>query len=450
MHRGLFRWYGFVKILKNEGRRCFMSNQIKCPHCGEVFTIDESSYDSIVKQIRDHAFEEELRSRIATETKLVESQTETKYKELLSKKETELAKLQIESKQLSSNKENEIALAINNATKQFEEKIHKLESDLQNKETEAKLKLTKMESEKDKKITELDNQLQNIATKNKMEITTLKQSYDLQLQTMNEQVEFYKDFKARQSTKAIGESLEQYCHNEFDKIRSYAFPNAYFEKDNAVSKSTGSKGDFIFRDYQDGVEYVSIMFEMKNEMDTTASKHKNEDFLKELDKDRQEKGCEYAVLVTMLEADSELYNQGIVNVSHRYPKMYVVRPQFFIPIITLIKDGALNAVDAKKQLLEARNQNIDITHFEENMKAFKEDFGRNYELASKKFNTTIEEINKAIDHLNKTKEALLGCEKNLRIANDKAETQLTIKRLTKNSPTVKQMFDDLEKQGKIE
>lgn len=424
-----------------------MNNQIKCPHCGEIFTIDESSYDSIVKQIRDHAFEEELKTRISTETKLVETETESKYKELLSKKENELTKLQLESKQLSTNKENEIELAVNKATKDLEDQIHKLQNDLLIKESESKLKLSEVQMEKDKKISELDHQLQNVDTKYQLEQTNLRQDYETQIKLLKGEVELYKDFKAKLSTKAIGESLEQYCHNEFDKIRSAAFPNAYFEKDNAVSKTSGSKGDFIFRDYQDGMEYVSIMFEMKNEMDATAKKHKNEDFLKELDKDRNEKGCEYAVLVTMLESESDLYNQGIVNMSHRYPKMYVIRPQFFIPIITLIRDGAMNAIEAKKQLMEARNQNIDITHFEENMNAFKEGFARNYELASKKFKTTIDEIDKAIEHLQKTKDALIGCENNLRLANNKAEDQLTIKRLTRNNPTMKKMFEDL-KEGK--
>lgn len=424
-----------------------MSNQIKCPHCGEVFTIDESSYDSIVKQIRDHEFEEELKSRISTEAKLVETETESKYKELLNKKENELTQLQLESKQLSKTKENEIELAVNKATKELEDQIHRLQNDLLVKENESKLKLNEIQMEKDKKITELDNQLQNVDTKYQLEQTSLKQDYETQIKLLKGEVEMYKDFKAKLSTKAIGESLEQYCHDEFDKIRSAAFPNAYFEKDNAISKASGSKGDFVFRDYQDGVEYVSIMFEMKNEAENTTKKQKNEQFFKELDKDRKEKGCEYAVLVTMLEAESDLYNQGIVNMSHRYPKMYVVRPQFFIPIITLIRDGALNSVETKKQLMEARNQNIDITHFEENMNAFKEGFARNYELASKKFQTTIEEIDNAIDHLQKTKDALLGCEKNLRIANDKAEKQLTIKRLTRNNPTMKKMFEDLKKEN---
>lgn len=270
-----------------------------------------------------------------------------------------------------------------------------------------------------------------------------REKYKNALELKEEQISQLKDFKAKQSTKMVGESLEQFCHDEFDKIRAAAFPNAYFEKDNDAK--TGSKGDFIFKESdENGVEFISIMFEMKNEMDTTATKHKNEDFFKELDKDRNEKGCEYAVLVSLLESDSEFYNTGIVDVSHRYPKMYVIRPQFFIPMITLLRNSAMNALSAKRELALVREQNIDITHFEENIEAFKEGFARNYQLASKKFQSAIEEIDKTIDHLQKTKEALLSSENNLRLANNKAE-DLTIKRLTRGNPTMQEKFDKLKK-----
>ena len=269
-----------------------------------------------------------------------------------------------------------------------------------------------------------------------------RESYEEKLKNKDEQIAYYKDFKAKQSTKMIGESLEQHCHNEFNKLRPL-FKNSYFEKDNDAR--TGSKGDFIFREFSpDGVEFISIMFEMKNKNETTATKHKNEDFFKELDKDRREKNCEYAVLVSLLEEDSELYNSGIVDVSYRYEKMYVIRPQFFIPLITLLRNAALNSLQYKRELSVIRNQNIDITHFEEDMNDFKEKFGRNFRLASEKFQKAIDEIDKTIDHLQKTKEALLSSENNLRLANNKAE-ELSIKRLTKNNPTMQQKFEELNK-----
>ena len=272
---------------------------------------------------------------------------------------------------------------------------------------------------------------------------SLKEQYEEKLKLKDEQIEYYKDFKARQSTKMIGESLEQHCLTQFNSIRMTAFPNAYFEKDN--DSRTGSKGDFIYRECaEDGTEFISIMFEMKNEADMTATKHKNEDFFKELDKDRNEKGCEYAILVSLLEIDNELYNNGIVDVSYRYPKMYVIRPQFFIPMITLLRNAAQNSLHYRQELQIVRNQQVDILHFEENMNAFKEGFARNYRLASEKFATAIEEIDKTIDHLQKTKAALLSSENNLRLANNKAD-ELSIKKLTKNAPTVRAMFESLNK-----
>ena len=309
----------------------------------------------------------------------------------------------------------------------IEQKIHDATEVLHAKSAAEYLKL---KNEKDAEIYVL-----------KSKEIALKEKYEGAIKLKDEQIEQLKDFKSKQSTKMVGESLEQYCNDEFNKIRATAFPNAYFEKDNDAR--TGSKGDFIFKDFEDNVETVSIMFEMKNEMDTTATKHKNEDFFKELDKDRKEKGCEYAVLVSLLEADSEFYNNGIVDVSFRYPKMYVIRPQFFIPMITLLKNASLKALEAKKELVLAREQNIDITHFEENIEAFKTSFARNYELASKKFQNAIDEIDKTIDHLQKTKEALLSSENNLRLANNKAD-DLTIKRLTRGNPTMKAKFDELK------
>ena len=409
-------------------------SEIKCPHCGQAFTIDESEYSSLMAQIRDHVFQEEVERRLQSERELVETKTQAKYKELLSEKENQLTKLKAEKEQFKNNKDNEIELAVIKATKDLESKIQQLETESLKKDNENQLKLT-----------ELNNKLANADNKNKMEQANLKQNYEFQLKGMQEQLDLYKDFKLKLSTKAIGESLEQYCHDEFDKLRATAFRDAYFEKDNEVSKTSGSKGDFVFKDFKDGVEYVSIMFEMKNESDETKTKHKNADFFKELDKDRNEKGCEYAVLVSMLEEDSELYNQGIVNVSHRYPKMYVVRPQFFIPIITLIRDGALNSVEAKKELIKMKNQDIDLSNFESNMNKFKEQFGKNYVAANKKFNSAIEEIDKSITHLQKIKDDLISSDRQLRLANDKAQ-DLTIKKLTKNAPSIKEKLDQLHKE----
>ena len=334
----------------------------------------------------------------------------------ISKKDAEIAEL----RSLQANWENEKKLAL---------------SEAENKKIEAI-------SSKDREIAQLKAEREHDAVTSRLEQDNLKNQYEAQLKAKDEEVEFYKDFKARQSTKMIGESLERFCENEFNKLRPTGFQNAYFEKDNEVSGS-GSKGDYIFRESADGVEFASIMFEMKNEADQTATKHRNEDFFKELDKDRNEKGCEYAVLVSMLEPYSELYNIGIVDVSYRYPKMYVIRPQFFIPIITLIRNASRNSLEYKQELMVVRNQNLDITHFEENMNAFKDGFERNYRLASERFNKAIEEIDKTIDHLQKVKESLLGSERNLRLANDKAQ-DLSIKKLTKNNPTMAKKFEDLK------
>ncbi|MDE5768761.1 MAG: DUF2130 domain-containing protein, partial [Oscillospiraceae bacterium] len=324
-----------------------------------------------------------------------------------------------------------------------------LQAKLNAGETEKKLAVAEAVEQKNKelsqKVTEiadLKGELKSKETESRLNEKSLQEQYEEKLKLKDEQIAYYKDFKARQSTKMIGESLEQHCLTQFNSIRMTAFPNAYFEKDNDAR--TGSKGDFIYRESsEEGTEFISIMFEMKNEADATAKKHKNEDFFKELDKDRKEKGCEYAILVSLLEIDNELYNNGIVDVSYKYPKMYVIRPQFFIPMITLLRNAAQNSLHYRRELQIVRNQQIDISHFEENMNAFKEGFARNYRLASEKFTTAIEEIDKTIDHLQKTKAALLSSENNLRLANNKAD-DLSIKKLTKNAPSLKAMFDDLK------
>lgn len=388
-------------------------NEIKCPNCGTIFQIDESDYASIVKQVRDSEFNKEITLR---------------------------------DKEYQKDKENSIKLVQIELEKKYSDEINKKELTITNLQNELKLKDTNQElilknalSEKEKEINDLNNKLENSSNTYLLKEKSLKEQYEDKIKSKDEQIAYYKDFKARQSTKMIGESLEQHCNNEFNKLRPL-FGNVYFEKDNDIK--TGSKGDFIFREYdEDGIEIISIMFEMKNEADETSSKHKNEDFLKELDKDRKEKNCEYAVLVSLLEIDNEYYNTGIVDMSHRYPKMYVIRPQFFIPLITLLRGAALNTLGYKKELQIVQNQNIDISHFEDNINSFKEGFGRNYRLASEKFKKAIEEIDKSLDHLQKIKDALISSENNLRLANNKIE-DLTIKKLTSNSPTVAKMFEE--------
>lgn len=409
--------------------------EIKCPKCGEIFQVDESGYAAIVKQVRDKEFEKEIISRESqfqnekeAAIKLAQSETERKYQDIIINKEKELF----------------------NTTAQKNVEILELKAKIESYEKDKNLELNKFEiekekalAEKDKQIAELTNKIETNEKENLLKELSLKEQYKIQLQFKEEEIARYKDFKARLSTKMVGESLEQHCELEFNKLRATGFQNAYFEKDNDAK--TGSKGDYIFREANpEGIEIVSIMFEMKNEMDTTSTKKKNEDFLKELDKDRREKNCEYAVLVSLLEPENELYNSGIVDMSHKFPKMYVIRPQFFIPIITLLRNAALNSLQYKQELAIIRSQNIDISNFEESMNDFKEKFARNYEIASKKFKTAIEEIDKTIDHLQKTKEALLSSENNLRLANNKAE-DLSIKRLTKNNPTMAAKFAELKK-----
>ena len=410
-------------------------NEIKCPKCGTVFQIDEDQYLTIVKQIKDREFEKELDNSI----KLNEANLKEKFTIEKNKLDLEINELKNKLKVSEDSKINEIKIKENeikeNSSKEINKlnlEINDLKSKLKLKDTENELAIKDIVNEKEKEISEL-----------KIKESNLKEKYEEKLKNKDETIAYYKDFKAKQSTKMIGESLEVHCNNEFNRLRPL-FGDVYFEKDN--DSKTGSKGDFIYREKDsDGVEFISIMFEMKNEADETATKHKNEDFLKELDKDRKEKNCEYAVLVSLLEIDNEFYNNGIVDMSHKYPKMYVIRPQFFITLITLLRGAALNALSYKKELITLQNQNIDISHFEENMNSFKEGFARNYRLASDKFKKAIEEIDKTIDHLQKTKEALLSSENNLRLANNKAE-DLTINKLTSNSPTVREMFDNLKKE----
>lgn len=403
--------------------------EIRCPHCGEVFQVDESGYDQIAQQVRDREFAKELERRAqaleekrAQELEVLRLQQEQAHTALLTQKDTELSAR--------------------------DQKIAQLEAQLSASETEKQLAVARAVEQKNEELSQktteiagLKVELKSKETESERKEKSLKEQYEEKLRLKDEQIEYYKDFKARQSTKMIGESLEQHCLTQFNAIRMTAFPHAYFEKDNDAR--TGSKGDFIYRECaEDGTEFISIMFEMKNEADTTATKHKNEDFFRELDKDRTEKHCEYAVLVSLLEIDSEFYNNGIVDVSYRYPKMYVIRPQFFIPMITLLRNAAQNALRYRQELQVIKSQQLDISHFEENMNQFKEGFGRNFRLASERYDKAINEIDKTIDLLNKIKDDLDVSKKNLRLANDKAEN-LSIKRLTKNAPSVRAMFNEL-------
>lgn len=409
--------------------------EIKCPKCGEVFVVDESGYANIVKQVRDKEFAKELQKR---EEELKDAQ----------QKDLDLVRLE------QKNQLDKALSAKDSELSEKDKKIQELEACIKNNEISRNLAVSEAVNAKEKEIAQknteiihLRDQLSNKDTEKQLGEESLKREYEVklkhkdeQIKEKDEQIDYYKDFKARQSTKMVGESLEQHCLTQFNSLRMTAFPTAYFEKDNDAK--SGSKGDFIFRESVEGTEFISIMFEMKNEMDETATKHKNEDFFKELDKDRREKKCEYAVLVSLLEMDNELYNNGIVDVSYRYEKMYVIRPQFFIPMITLLRNAALNSLKYRQELEAAKNQQLDIAHFEENMNAFKQGFGRNYEIASKKFKTAIDEIDKTITHLQKTKDALLSSENQLRLANNKAE-DLSIKKLTKNAPSVRKMFEEI-------
>lgn len=398
-------------------------NKIVCPKCGEEFELTDADYLSIVDQVKT----EEIAKAVNEKEKSLKIVMQADLEKQMANKDLEIEKLNSKIRENELNQRN----AIDDAVKKQNEKISTLERELAVKNAEAQNEIDKAALIKENEINRLKAEMES--EKNLMK--------DRERQ-MQEQIDFYKDLKTRMSTKMVGETLEQHCQVEFNKIRMAGFKNAYFEKDNDAS--SGSKGDYIFRDFSDdGQEFVSIMFEMKNECDTTATKHKNEDFLKELDKDRREKKCEYAVLVSLLETDSEFYNAGIVDMSYKYPKTYVIRPQFFIPLITLIRNEAMNSLEYKKQLALIQNQNIDITHFEENLVDFQNKFANNYRIASDKFKNAIDEIDKTIDHLQKVKDGLLGSERQLRIANDKAQ-DLSIKKLTKDNPTMKKKFEDLK------
>jgi len=389
-------------------------NEIICPHCDKAFKVDETGYAHILKQVRDSEFEKHLNERVgqieadkAAALRLAKKDSEVTLETLKASKDAEIAQLNFKIKE----NEQSLKLAVIQAVKEIEQERDNLKNNLQR--------------------TQLERQnAENL----------LRDKYETQIRDRDDAIERLKDMKAKLSTKMIGETLEQHCEIEFNRLRSTAFQSAFFEKDNDAR--TGSKGDYIFRDFaDDGTEIISIMFEMKNENDTTATKSKNEDFFRELDKDRKEKGCEYAILVSMLESENELYNAGIVDVFHRYPKMYVIRPQFFIPMITLLRNAAMHSLKYKSELALIKEQNIDVTNFEAELETFKSAFGKNFELASRKFSTAIDEIDKSINHLQKTKDALLSTDRNLRLANDKAQ-DVTIKRLTRNNPTMKKMFSE--------
>ncbi len=474
--------------------------EIKCPQCGQVFKADEAGLAAIVEQVRSKEFKKEVDKRIKEETenavKIAEMYKDKILQEQLTEKDKEIARLK---NKIDSQKQ-EAELEVNNAVSKEKEELSKKDKliselekqlDLLKKDNESNIEKAvgekereiielknKIDSqkkdtelavinavskernehsksifEKEKQISELEKELEKKDTEKELAVhkavseienerNAQKAEYEAKLKYMDEQIDYYKDFKLKLSTKMVGESLERHCETEFNKLRATAFRNAYFEKDNDIK--TGSKGDYIYREIdENGTEIISIMFEMKNEQDTTSTKKKNEQFLKELDKDRIEKKCEYAVLVTLLEPEDEFYNTGIVDMSHLYEKMYVIRPQFFIPIITILRNAAMNSLEYKSELAVIRNQNIDITNFEEKINTFKSGFAKNYELASKKFDTAIEEIDKTILHLQKTKEALISSENNLRLANKKAD-ELTIKKLTYNNPTMKKMFAELK------
>ncbi len=432
-------------------------HEIKCPHCHTAFTVNEASYADILNQVRTQEFQTEIHERLQqaqmqfqSDMQLAQAQAQNQFDKILADKNHEIAAL---SNQINAyEKDSKLAAAeiegrLKAQIAEQDKLIAELKAQAKSLETakniEKELEITKAVAEKERELGNLNTQLMLQSKENQLEKQSLREKYEAELKQKDETIAFYKDFKARQSTKMIGESLEQHCETEFNRIRTTAFPQAVFGKDNDAK--TGSKGDYIYRETdEEGNEIISIMFEMKNENDETATKKKNEQFFKELDKDRREKNCEYAVLVSLLEADSDLYNNGIVDVSYAYPKMYVVRPQFFIPIVSLLRNAALNSLKYKQELAQMRAQNIDITHFEEDLDKFKTDFARNYELASRKFQTAIDEIDKTISHLQKTKEALLSSENNLRLANNKA-TDLTVKKLVRKNPTMKAAFAALEK-----
>jgi conserved hypothetical protein len=447
--------------------------EIKCPKCGEIFQVDESGYAEIVRQVRDKEFRQELERRETeltekkdSELRLVRAEQERVLESRLAEQKEAASKRELEQKEESAERERRLREEAEKRERELREETEKREREQREAAERSRQELTELRAELDRaqqaqelaviramqdrekqladsraETDRLRAELELQAQQSKLNENTLIERQRNELRVRDEEIERLKDFKTRQSTKMVGESLEQHCLTQFNSVRMMSFPNAYFEKDNDAR--TGSKGDFIFRESADGVEFISIMFEMKNETDTTSTKHKNEDFFKELDKDRCEKKCEYAVLVSLLESDSELYNGGIVDVSYRYPKMFVIRPQFFIPLISLLRNAALSSLSYRRELSIIRDRECDLTNFEDNINTFKESFARNYRIASDRFKTAIEEIDKTILHLQKTKDALLSSENNLRIANNKAD-ELSIKRLTRNAPTVRAMLEDIK------
>lgn len=464
-------------------------HEVICPHCGKAFKIDEYGYANILKQVRDGEFDKQLRERLElveqdkrNAVELAQAKVANELQKTAAAKDAEIQKLkarldagEVERKLAITEAlsvvekerdtlENELEQAkrdtqaaselagvqllneLQKATTAKDAEIQSLKAKLDALVVEQKLTTIEAVSAVERERDELKNGLERAELEKQLAEKSLRDKYETQIKDRDDAIERLRDMKARLSTKMVGETLEQHCETEFNRIRATAFPMAYFEKDNDAR--TGSKGDYIFRDSDEaGTEIVSIMFEMKNECDRTATKNKNEEFLKELDKDRTEKGCEYAVLVSLLEPDSELYNAGIVDVFHRYPKMYVVRPQFFLPIITLLRNAAMNSLKYKSELALVKAQNVDITNFETELEAFKVAFGKNFGIASRRFQTAIDEIDKSIDHLQKTKEALLGTDRNLRLANDKAQ-DVTIKRLTRSNPTMAAKFTELNNQNR--
>jgi hypothetical protein len=427
-------------------------NQIKCPHCGEEFTLNDEGYLNIINQVKTKEFNQEIHQRLEQlkvqnqkDIEIEKTKVESSFLQKLSQKEQELQSL----KDKINNSEQAKSLAVLSAEGKLKEQlkqqeliIQQLKSNIDSALKDKQLETQAALSKKEQQLQELTARIELEKKQAELEKSSIKQRYDEQLKQKDEAIAYYKDLKTKLSTKMVGETLEQHCEYEFNNLRALAFPRANFGKDNDAQ--SGSKGDYIFREVdENGVEILSIMFEMKNEQDETATKKKNEHFLKELDKDRNEKKCEYAILVSLLESDNELYNNGIVDVSHIYPKMYVIRPQFFIPMITLLRNASLNALKFKQEAALMRRQNIDITTFEDDLNAFKQAFSKNYELASRKFGDAIDEIDKTIKSLQKTKEYLLSSENNLRLANDKADS-LTVKKLTKNNPTMKKKFEELE------
>lgn len=420
-------------------------HEIICPHCKKAFKIDEAGYADILKQVRDTEFEQQLHERLELAAQEKATAIELATTKLSSDMQKDAATKDAEIKELKEKlRTGEVVqkLAVTEAVGPKDTEIQQLKAKIASIEVGQKLAITEAVNAVEKEREELKSSLERAALEKELAEKSLKDKYETQIKDRNDTIDRLRDMKARLSTKMVGETLEQHCDTEFNRIRATAFPKAYFEKDNDAR--TGGKGDFIYRDFDDGdTEFVSIMFDMKNESDTSTTKCKNEDFLSKLDKDRAEKGCEYAVLVSLLEPDNELYNTGIVDVFHRYPKMYVVRPQFFIPIITLLRNAAMHSLKYKSELALVKAQNIDITKFENELEMFKSGFGKNFDLASRRFQTAIVEIDKSIDHLQKTKEALLGCDRNLRLANDKAQ-DVTIKKLTRGNPTMAAKFAELK------